>query len=78
MCVLGEARFLNRTFVMDLSVCLSSTYTQTHKDEEGKDFRLYFDFEHLKETSSNVEEGEFLRDWKKWNRSHNTKIPVRK
>ncbi|KAL3616365.1 hypothetical protein CASFOL_039755 [Castilleja foliolosa] len=78
MCALGEARFLNRTFVMDLSVCLSSTYTQTHKDEEGKDFRFYFDFEHLKETSSIVEEGEFLRDWKKWNRSHKTKIPVRK
>ncbi|GFQ04986.1 hypothetical protein PHJA_002642700 [Phtheirospermum japonicum] len=78
LCALGEARFLNRTFVMDLSVCLASTYTWTHKDEEGKDFRYYFDFEHLKETSSIVEEGEFLRDWKKWNRNHKTKIPVRK
>ncbi|CAA6667294.1 unnamed protein product [Spirodela intermedia] len=62
---LGEAQFLNRTFVMDLSICLSSS-TNPNKKDEGKDFRLYFDFEHLKESASIVEEGEFLRDWKKW------------
>ncbi|XP_073145528.1 uncharacterized protein [Henckelia pumila] len=78
LCALGEAQFLNRTFVMDLSICLASTYTQTHKDEEGKDFRFYFDFEHLKEVASIVEEGEFLRDWKRSDKSHRTKIPVRK
>lgn len=78
LCGLGEAQYLNRTFVMDLSICLASTYTQSNKDEEGKDFRFYFDFEHLKEVSSIVEEGEFLKDWKRWDRSHKTKIPVRK
>ncbi|XP_010535928.1 PREDICTED: uncharacterized protein LOC104811070 [Tarenaya hassleriana] len=78
LCGLGEAMFLNRTFVMDLSVCLSSSYSLKGKDEEGKDFRYYFDFEHLKETASIVEEGEFLRDWKKWDRSHKRKIPTRK
>ncbi|XP_073304257.1 uncharacterized protein [Primulina huaijiensis] len=78
LCALGEARYLNRTFVMDLSMCLASTYTQTHKDEEGKDFRFYFDFEHLKEVTSIVEEGEFLRDWKRLDKSHGMKIPVRK
>ncbi|GKA64646.1 hypothetical protein Tco_0764353 [Tanacetum coccineum] len=78
LCALGEAQYLNRTFVMDLSICLSSKHTLTNKDEEGKDFRFYFDFEHLKETASIVEEGEFLRDWKKWEKNHKKKIPVRK
>ena len=46
----------------------------------GKDFRYYFDFEHLKETASIVEEGEFLRDWKNWDKTHlkKKKVPVRK
>ncbi|KAF7836964.1 Calcium ion binding [Senna tora] len=78
LCGLGEAMYLNRTFVMDLSMCLAATYNPTNKDEEGKDFRYYFDFEHLKEVASVVEEGEFLRDWKKWNRNHKRKLPVRK
>ncbi|ONH99017.1 hypothetical protein PRUPE_6G005200 [Prunus persica] len=78
LCGLGEAMFLNRTFVMDLSVCLAASYTPSNKDKEGKDFRYYFDFEHLKESASIVEEGEFLRDWKKWDRSHKRKVPVKK
>ncbi|EXC34512.1 hypothetical protein L484_019109 [Morus notabilis] len=75
LCGLGEAMYLNRTFVMDFSVCLASTYNPSRKDEEGKDFRYYFDFEHLKEFASVVEEGEFLRDWKKWDRGHRRKVP---
>ncbi|KAM7528698.1 hypothetical protein LguiB_032108 [Lonicera macranthoides] len=78
LCALGEAQYLNRTFVMDLSFCLSSTYNPSNKDEEGKDFRFYFDFEHLKEDASIVEEGDFLRDWKRWDKTHKKKIPVRK
>ncbi|KAH0890342.1 hypothetical protein HID58_052771 [Brassica napus] len=78
LCGLGEAMYLNRTFVMDLSLCLSSSYSSKGVDEEGKDFRYYFDFEHLKESASIVEEGEFVRDWKKWNRSHKRKVAVRK
>lgn len=78
LCGLGEAVYLNRTFVMDLSVCLAATYNPSNKDEEGKDFRYYFDFEHLKEVASVVEEGEFLRDWKKWDRGHKRKVPVKK
>lgn len=78
LCALGEAQYLNRTFVMDLSICLSSKYTSSNKDEEGKDFRFYFDFEHLKETASIVEEGEFLKDWKIFEKNHKKKIPVRK
>ncbi|KAM5582284.1 hypothetical protein ABKV19_002607 [Rosa sericea] len=78
LCGLGEAMYLNRTFVVDLSLCLSGSYNPSNKDEEGKDFRYYFDFEHLKEVASIVEEGEFLRDWKKWDRSHKRKLPVKK
>ncbi|KAK9015085.1 hypothetical protein V6N11_006209 [Hibiscus sabdariffa] len=70
--------YLNRTFVMDLNLCLSATYSLTNKDEEGKDFRFYFDFEHLKETVSVVGESEFLRDWKKWDKGHKRKVPVKK
>ncbi|XP_059628780.1 uncharacterized protein LOC132271426 [Cornus florida] len=78
LCALGEAQYLNRTFVMDLSICLAGTYNPSNKDEEGKDFRYYYDFEHLKEVASIVEEGEFLRDWRKWDKTHKKKIPVRK
>lgn len=78
LCGLGEAMFLNRTFVMDLNICLAATYNPSNRDEEGKDFRFYFDFEHLKEVASIVEEREFLRDWKKWDRTHKRKIPLRK
>ncbi|KAK8494467.1 hypothetical protein V6N13_016485 [Hibiscus sabdariffa] len=78
LCGLGEAMYLNRTFVMDLNLCLSATYSSTNKDEEGKDFRFYFDFEHLKETVSVVGESEFLRDWKKWDKGHKRKVPVKK
>ncbi|GAB4835115.1 hypothetical protein Ancab_000024 [Ancistrocladus abbreviatus] len=78
LCVLGEAQYLNRTFVMDLSICLASQYNPSGKDEEGKDFRFYFDLEHLKEMASIVEDKEFLRDWKKWDRTHKKKVAVRK
>ncbi|KAK6938131.1 hypothetical protein RJ641_031639 [Dillenia turbinata] len=66
LCALGEAQYLNRTLVMDLSICLSSMYTSSHLDEEGKDFRFYFDFEHLKESASVLDEGQFWSDWTKW------------
>ncbi|XP_039118618.1 uncharacterized protein LOC120254607 [Dioscorea cayenensis subsp. rotundata] len=84
LCGLGEAMFLNRTFVIDLDVCLASEYTSSGKDEDGKDFRYYFDFEHLKESASVVEEQEFLRGWRTWDRaakgkkSGGGKITVRK
>ncbi|XP_074292641.1 uncharacterized protein LOC141619528 [Silene latifolia] len=78
LCALGEAQFLNRTFVMDLSVCLAAQYNPSGKDEEGKDFRFYFDFEHLKEDASIVEEREFLRDWRRWERTRKRKVPTRK
>jgi hypothetical protein len=79
LCGLGEAKFLNRTFVMDLNVCLSGAHTVDGKDVDGKDFRYYFDFEHLKESVSVVEEGDFLKDWKRWDKKKGAgRITVRK
>lgn len=79
LCGLGEAKFLNRTFVMDLNMCLSGTHTDSGKNEDGKDFRYYFDFEHLKETVSVVEEGDFLKDWRLWDKKKGPgRITVRK
>ncbi|GFP92635.1 hypothetical protein PHJA_001407700 [Phtheirospermum japonicum] len=62
-CMLGEARYLNRTLVMDLSLCLSKTYSSSGVDEEGKDFRFYFDFDHLKELAPVIDRARFWSDW---------------
>ncbi|XBI53443.1 hypothetical protein VPH35_035671 [Triticum aestivum] len=79
LCGLGEAKFLNRTFVMDLNMCLSGAHTEDGKDVDGKDFRYYFDFEHLKESVSLVEEGNFLKDWRRWDKKKGPgRISVRK
>lgn len=66
LCALGEAQYLNRTLVMDLTICLNSMYTSSNQDEEGKDFRFYFDFEHLKEAASVLDKEQFWSDWNKW------------
>ncbi|CAI9782294.1 unnamed protein product [Fraxinus pennsylvanica] len=66
MCMLGEAEYLNRTLVMDLSVCLSKIYTSPGSDEEGKDFRFYFDFEHLKDSAAVLDQTQFWSDWSQW------------
>ncbi|XP_038971579.1 uncharacterized protein LOC113462041 [Phoenix dactylifera] len=58
---LGEAQYLNRALVMDLSICLNSTYTSMDQDEEGKDFLFCVDFEHLRDSASVVDERQF---WK--------------
>ncbi|KAG8387154.1 hypothetical protein BUALT_Bualt03G0223700 [Buddleja alternifolia] len=66
MCMLGEAKYLNRTLVMDLSICLSKIYTSSGQDEEGKDFRFYFDFEHLMDSYPVLDQAQFWSDWSKW------------
>lgn len=66
LCALGEAQYLNRTLVMDLSICLSSIYASSNQNEEGKDFRFYFDFEHLKEAASVLDQDQFWSEWNKW------------
>lgn len=66
LCALGEAQYLNRTLVMDLTICLSSKYSSTNQDEEGKDFRFYFDFEHLRDSASVLDQRQFWNDWGMW------------
>ncbi|KAJ8899410.1 hypothetical protein K2173_018384 [Erythroxylum novogranatense] len=66
LCALGEAQFLNRTLIMDLTICLNSMYSSLNQDEEGKDFRFYFDFEHLNEAASVLDQAQFWDDWNKW------------
>ncbi|MCO5560019.1 hypothetical protein L7F22_013625 [Adiantum nelumboides] len=70
LCALGEAQYLNRTLVLDLNLCLSSTNNPGHADEDGKDFRFYFDFAHLKDSASVIEQGQFLGEWGSWNQQH--------
>ncbi|KAJ9169908.1 hypothetical protein P3X46_018052 [Hevea brasiliensis] len=68
LCALGEAQYLNRTLIMDLTICLNSVYSSSNQDEEGKDFRFYFDFEHLKEAASVLDQAQFWEDWGKWHK----------
>ncbi|TVU30485.1 hypothetical protein EJB05_22112, partial [Eragrostis curvula] len=72
LCALGEAQFLNRTLVMDLNVCLNARYTASGKDEE-RDFRLYFDFEHLKQSASVIDQSQFWQDWNQWHKKDRLK-----
>ncbi|KAJ7191986.1 hypothetical protein O6H91_Y522500 [Diphasiastrum complanatum] len=78
LCALGEAQYLNRTFVVDLDFCLSGSNNPGHGDETGKDLRFYFDYEHLMEATSVIEQKQFLKAWQDWNKIHNHNyIPVR-
>lgn len=70
LCALGEAQYLNRTFVVDLNVCLSGVNNPGHGDEDGKDFRYYFDFTRLKESASIIEEKQFIQEWTDWDNKH--------
>lgn len=70
LCALGEARYLNRTLVVDLNLCLSWSNNPGHGDEDGKDFRFYFDFAHLKDSASVIEQKRFLEEWSTWNQNH--------
>ncbi|KAJ7234006.1 hypothetical protein O6H91_17G045000 [Diphasiastrum complanatum] len=70
LCALGEAQYLDRTFVLDLDLCLSAASNPGHEDEKVKDFRFYFDFEHLMEAASVIEQKQFLKEWEDWNSRH--------
>uniref|UniRef100_A0A1D1YV80 Zinc metalloproteinase nas-8 n=1 Tax=Anthurium amnicola TaxID=1678845 RepID=A0A1D1YV80_9ARAE len=74
LCALGEARYLNRTLVMDLRLCLSSMYASTKQDQEGKDFRFYFDFAHLKASASVLDQGQFWTHWGKWHQKDGLRL----
>lgn len=69
MCALGEAQYLKKTLVMDMSLCLSSIYTASSHDKEGRDFRFYFDFKHLK-VGFCARPDSVWADWNKWHQKN--------
>ncbi|KAL2610623.1 hypothetical protein R1flu_029196 [Riccia fluitans] len=74
LCAMGEARYLNRTFVMDLDVCLPASDNYKGEDHQGnephKDFRFYYDFEHLRQNLAVIDQAQFLRAWRSWDSAH--------
>uniref|UniRef100_A0A453S2S4 O-fucosyltransferase family protein n=4 Tax=Aegilops tauschii TaxID=37682 RepID=A0A453S2S4_AEGTS len=67
LCALAEARYLNRTLVLDLSLCLAASYTAAGMPEEGKRLAFYFDIDHLRSSVVNIiEERQFWEDWDRW------------
>ncbi|XP_051127440.1 uncharacterized protein LOC127248916 [Andrographis paniculata] len=74
VCMLGEAQYLNRTLIMDMSICLSKMYSSSGVDEEGKDFRFYFDFEHLKDSASVLGQAQFWSAWSRWHQKSRLKL----
>jgi hypothetical protein len=49
---------------VDFCICLVSRYTASGKDEE-KYFRVYFDFDNLKETALVIDQTQFWIGWEK-------------
>uniref|UniRef100_A0ACD5YAY1 Uncharacterized protein n=1 Tax=Avena sativa TaxID=4498 RepID=A0ACD5YAY1_AVESA len=67
LCALAEARYLNRTLVLDLTLCLAASYTAGGMPEEGKRLAFYVDLDHLRSSVAGiVEERQFWEDWDKW------------
>ncbi|KAK3129382.1 hypothetical protein QOZ80_6BG0478650 [Eleusine coracana subsp. coracana] len=68
-CALAEARYLNRTLVLDLTLCLAASYADAgtgYMLEEGKRLAFYIDVEHLHSQVSIMEERQFWADWDRW------------
>ena len=45
---------------MDFSIYVNSRYAATASGKDEQDFRLYFDFKHLKESASMIYQSQFL------------------
>ncbi|PWZ15961.1 hypothetical protein Zm00014a_034147 [Zea mays] len=69
LCALAEARYLNRTLVLDLTLCLAASYAAPGTGgmpEEGKRLAFYIDVEHLHSQVPIIEERQFWADWDSW------------
>jgi hypothetical protein len=69
LCALAEARYLNRTLVLDLTLCLAASYAASGTGgmpEEGKRLAFYIDVEHLHSQVPIIEERQFWADWDSW------------
>ncbi|CAL4952259.1 unnamed protein product [Urochloa decumbens] len=66
LCALAEARYLNRTLVLDLTLCLVASYAAAGTGgmpEEGKRLALYVDVDHLNSQVPIIEQSQFWADW---------------
>ncbi|XP_062200106.1 uncharacterized protein LOC133902509 [Phragmites australis] len=69
LCALTEARYLNRTLVLDLTLCLAASYAAPGTGgmpEEGKRLAFYVDVDHLHSQFAIIEGTKFWADWDKW------------
>ncbi|XP_066393946.1 uncharacterized protein [Miscanthus floridulus] len=69
LCALAEARYLNRTLILDLTLCLAASYAAPGTGgmpEEGKRLAFYIDIEHLQSQVPIIEERQFWADWDSW------------
>ncbi|CAL5020211.1 unnamed protein product [Urochloa decumbens] len=69
LCALAEARYLNRTLVLDLTLCLAASYAAAGTGgmpEEGKRLAFYVDVDHLNSQVPIIEQSQFWADWDRW------------
>eukprot|EP00245_Coleochaete_scutata_P004187 TRINITY_DN16464_c0_g6_i1.p1 TRINITY_DN16464_c0_g6~~TRINITY_DN16464_c0_g6_i1.p1 ORF type:complete len:347 (-),score=42.89 TRINITY_DN16464_c0_g6_i1:1-897(-) len=68
-CALGEAVYLGRTFVLDLDICLHKAHHRLKGEDDNvlRDFRMYFDLDHLMKHMKVVIRPQFLVKWGEWN-----------
>jgi hypothetical protein len=69
LCALAEARYLNRTLVLDLTLCLAGSYADPGTEgmpEEGKRLAFYVDVDHLDSQVPIIEDRQFWADWDRW------------
>ncbi|KAJ1285418.1 hypothetical protein BS78_03G278800 [Paspalum vaginatum] len=69
LCAVAEAHYLNRTLVLDLTLCLAASYAAPGTGgmpEEGKRLAFYIDVEHLHSQVPIIEESQFWADWDRW------------
>lgn len=69
LCALAEAHYLNRTLVLDLTLCLASSYAAPGTGgmpEEGKRLAFYIDVGHLHSQVPIIEGNQFWADWDRW------------
>lgn len=75
-CALGEALYLNRTFVFDMQVCVDEVHNFGTKVE--RDARLYLDVDLIARGLPIVPRKEFFESWKRHNAAHpGAKVPTR-
>lgn len=75
-CALGEALYLNRTFVLDMEVCVDEVHNFGKKVE--RDARLYLNIDRIARGVQVTPRKEFFEAWERHNRLHPlAKIPTR-